>query len=170
MGGQEPDGLPGPAGYAFAVDLSQVVARGVAVLDPTIKDADEALGALSKAASRELGVPVAVLHDGLRRRERLWPTALPEGIALPHTILPEIRRTLVVPMFVPFGVPMSAGEPASDIIIGLFGAADRPNDHVRILGRLARIANDPAALRALRAAPSADELVHTLLELDAAHA
>jgi len=163
-------GSRGAGGYAFGVDLSQVVARGIAVLDPTIKDADEALGALAKAASRELGVPVAALHDGLRRRERLWPTALPEGIALPHTILPEIRRTLVVPMFVPFGVPMAAGEQPSNIIIGLFGGPDRPNDHVRVLGRLARIANDPGALRALRAAPSADDLVHTLLELDAAHA
>ena len=152
------------------MDLSQVVERGIAVLDPTIKDADEALGALAKAASRELGVSAAALHDGLRRRERLLPTALPEGIALPHTILPEIRRTLVVPMFVPFGVPMAAGEPASDIIIGLFGGTTNPDAHVRVLGRLARIASNPRALQSLRSVPSAAELVHTLLELDAAYA
>ena len=167
MDGQEPGR---PAGYPSGVDLSQVVARGIAVLDPGIKDADEALGALAKAASRELGVPASVLHDGLRRRERLWPTALPEGIALPHAILPEITRTLVVPMYVPFGFPMAAREPRSDVIIGLFAGPGNPDDHVRLLGRLARIASDPRALASLRTVPSANDLVHRLLELDAAHA
>jgi mannitol/fructose-specific phosphotransferase system IIA component (Ntr-type) len=152
------------------VDLSQVIARGVAVLDPTVKDADEALGALARAASRELGVPAQVLHDGLRRRERLLPTVLPEGIALPHTILPEIPRTLVVPMFVPFGVQMATGERPSDIIIGLFGGPGDPNTHIRVLGRLARIATDLRALERLRSVPSADELVHVLLQFDAVHA
>jgi hypothetical protein len=41
---------------------------------------------------------------------------------------------------------------------------------VRLLGRLARIASDPRALASLRTVPSANDLVHRLLELDAAHA
>ena len=168
--GQEPRRAGNPGGYAPGVELTEVVSPLAAILDPGIKDADEALGALARAASRELGVSAAVLHDGLRRRERLWPTALPEGIAIPHTILPGIRRTLVVPMFVPFGVPMAANEAPSDVIIGLFAGPGHPDQHVRLLGRLARIASDPEALRALRAVRSPHELVHSLLEFDAARA
>lgn len=152
------------------MDLAQAVERGIAVHDPALTDPDAALAAMARAASRELGIDVASLHEALRRRERILPTALPEGIAFPHVILPGIRRTLVVPMSTPAGVQMAAGEPPSTLIIGLFAGPGHPDQHLRLLSRLARIANDPESLRLLRAAPNADELVHAMLELDAQHA
>ena len=152
------------------MDLAQAVERGIAVHDPALTDPDAALAAMARAASRELGIDVASLHEALRRRERILPTALPEGIAFPHVILPGIRRTLVVPMSTPAGVQMAAGEPPSTLIIGLFAGPGHPDEHLRLLSRLARIANDPESLRLLRAAPNADELVHAMLELDAQHA
>ncbi len=152
------------------MDLARAVERGIAVHDPALTDPDAALAAMARAASRELGIDVASLHEALRRRERILPTALPEGIAFPHVILPGIRRTLVVPMSTPAGVQMAAGEPPSTLIIGLFAGPGHPDQHLRLLSRLARIANDPESLRLLRAAPNADELVHAMLELDAQHA
>ena len=152
------------------MDLARALERGIAVLDPGISTADEVLGALAKVAAPQLGVDRTVLHEALRRRERLCPTVLPEGVALPHAILPGLQRTLVVPMLVPGGVEMEAGQPRSSVIIGLFGAEERPSEHIAVLGRIARAGSDPATLSALRAAPTADDLVHVLLERDAVHA
>ena len=160
----------GERGYAAHMELAQALERGVSVHDPGLTDPDMALAAMARAASPELGIDVPTLHEALRRRERILPTALPEGIAFPHVILPGIRRTLVVPMSTPAGVPIAADEPPSTLIIGLFAGPGHPNQHLRLLSRLARIANDPESLRLLRAAPNADELVHAMLELDAQHA
>ncbi len=152
------------------MELAQALERGVSVHDSGLTDPDAALAAMARVASPELGVDVAALHEALRRRERILPTAMPEGIAFPHVILPGIRRTLVVPMSTPAGVQMAANEPPSTLIIGLFAGPGHPNQHLKLLSRLARIANDPESLRLLRAAPNADELVHAMLELDAQHA
>ena len=173
MVGQPPEFFNNGAGwrgYAPGMELAQALERGVSVHDSTISEADEALAAMASVAARELGIDRAVLHEALRRRERILPTAMPEGIAFPHVILPEITRALVVPMSTPAGVQMAAGEPPSTLIIGLFAGPGNPRPHLRLLSRLARIANDPEALRLLRAAPNADELVHAMLELDAQHA
>ena len=173
MVGQLPEffNIGAPIGsYPPGMELAQALERGVSVHDPTLTDPDQALAAMAGVASHELGVEVAVLHEALRRRERILPTAMPEGIAFPHVILPQIGRTLVVPMSTPAGVLMASGEPPSTLIIGLFASPGNPRRHLKILSRLARIANDPAALRLLRAAPNADELVHAMLELDAQHA
>ena len=148
------------------MELARALERGVAVLDPDIRSADQALLALARAAAPQLGLPTEILFEALCRRERLCPTALPEGVALPHAILPGLRRTLVVPMLVPKGVEMESLQTPSTVIIGLFGAEGRPNDHIALLARLARAAGDPATLAALRAAPTAADLVHVLLERD----
>ena len=152
------------------MELARALERGIAVLDPTISTADEALGALARVAASQLGVEHRVLHDALRRRERLCPTALPEGVALPHAILPGLSRTLVIPMLAPAGIEMDPLQAPSTVIIGLFGAEGRPNEHIALLGRIARAASDPSTLAALRAAPTAGDLVHVLLERDTVHA
>lgn len=152
------------------MELSSTVHRGLAIVDLGTPDADQVLGQLARAAAPELGMDANNLHEALRRRERLCPTALPEGVALPHAITSLIPRTIVIPMVVPAGVVMDHDQPKSDVIIGLFGNMSTPDHHIRMLARLARIANDPGALTALRGARTPDELVHRLLERDAVHA
>ena len=66
------------------------------------------------------------------------------------------------------GVLMDPSETPSRIIIGLFGAEGNPSEHIALLGRVARAAQDPDTRARLLAAPSAADLVHVLLERDAA--
>lgn len=131
---------------------------------------DEALSRLAVLGGRTLGVGARELHDALRMRERIRPTALPGGVAVPHAIVRGLPHTLVIPMLVRQGVQFEPLEPPSTVIIGLFGNVDQPWHHVKILARLAKIAHDPGALAHIRAAIAPADLVMRLLERDAVHA
>ncbi len=131
---------------------------------------DEALSRLAVLGGRTLGVGVRELHEALRMRERIRPTALPGGVAVPHAIVRGLPNTLVVPMLVRQGVQFDPLESPSTVIIGLFGNADQPWHHVKILARLAKIAHDPGALAHIRAATTHADLVMRLLERGAVHA
>lgn len=131
---------------------------------------DDALSRLAALGGRTLGVPARELHEALRMRERIRPTALPGGVAVPHAIVRGLPQSLVVPMLVHRGVQFEPHEPPSTVIIGLFGDLDQPWHHVKILARLAKIAHDPGALTHIRAAIDPADLVLRLLERDAVHA
>lgn len=134
---------------------------------------DAVLEALAECAERQGGfADKAVLLQGLQQREAKFPTGAPEGVAFPHILLPGISRTLLIPCLLIPGVPWS-DSPGSltspDVIFSMFGDADRPWEHLRILARLARIAHAPGALARLRACATARELHERLLEEDRAH-
>lgn len=110
------------------------------------------------------------LVESLLERERRHPTSTPEGVAFPHAMLPTISETLIIPALlapaVDFGV---RGHPPADLIFCMFGDANEPFSHVRLLARLARIAHSPGALDRIRAAGSAEEFFAILVTEDRAH-
>lgn len=154
--------------YVPVVELATAIERGLAVVDTGPMTVDQALAVLAMHAAPALGASIRDLHEALRRRERIRPTALPGGVAVPHAIVPGLGRTLVVPMVVRSGVQFDAQQPLCVVIIGLFGDTAQPWEHVRMLARLAKIANDPRAIAALRDAIDAHDLCHRMLEHDAA--
>lgn len=156
--------------YPSGVELSSSLERGVGIVEEGPLGLDEALARLAALGARTLGVGARELHEALRMRERIRPTALPGGVAVPHAIVRGLPQSLVVPMVVRRGVQFEPLEPPSDVIIGLFGNADQPWNHVKILARLAKIAHDPGALAHVRAASDAGDLVLRMLERDAVHA
>ncbi len=134
-------------------------------------DKTSVLRLLVEHAKPELpAVDTDELVELLAERERKLPTSTPEGVAFPHAMLPEIDGTVVVPMLVRPGVPFGVEtHPPSDMIFGMFGSADRPYSHVRLLARLSRIARGSGALDRFRAAESGQALHSMLLDEDRKH-
>jgi PTS system nitrogen regulatory IIA component len=82
----------------------------------------------------------AQLVASLEERERMFSTALDDGIAFPHPRrpLPELKEPILAVLIVESGVEFGAPGSGKTHVFVLFCA---PNDslHVRILARLARI-------------------------------
>jgi PTS system nitrogen regulatory IIA component len=142
----------------------------VVVLDKP-GDKDAVLRELAQTARRVLPhISEDDLITELADRERRHSTSTPDGVAFPHAMLSEIENTVVVPALLRPGVNFgSENHPPSDLVFGMFGCAERPFSHVRLLARLARISRGPGALDRMRAAASSEDLYKVLVEEDRRH-
>lgn len=130
---------------------------------------DRAFAALAAMASPAVGVAAADLSHALAAREALRSTQLDHGVAVPHALLEGVRRTLVIPVLVRRGVPFEPATAPATVLFGLFGAPAGARDHVRLLARIARIAQDVRAIDHIRVAIDAEDLWKRVVEEDARH-
>ncbi|HVZ93692.1 MAG TPA: PTS sugar transporter subunit IIA [Phycisphaerales bacterium] len=132
---------------------------------------DHLLSRLAERAHAEFpSIPGDRLLNELIDREKKYPTSVPEGVAFPHAILPDIDHTLIVAYLckpaVNFGVK---GHAPTALVFGMFANADEPWQHVRTLARLARITHAPGALDRIRSASDAAVLFDLLIAEDRRH-
>ena len=142
---------------------------GQAVVDEGPLARDRAFAALAAVASPVVGLAPADLTRALGAREALRSTQLDHGVAVPHALLDGVRRTLVVPMLVRRGVPFDPATPPATVLFALFGAPAGARNHVRLLARIARIAQDARAIDHIRTAIDAEDLWKRVVEEDARH-
>ncbi len=123
---------------------------------------------LSNRAQRLFpGVAAGGLLEGFLDRERNYPTGTPEGVAFPHVLLPEIDSTVVAALLLKPGVRWSVQDhPQQDLVFAIFGSAEKPWEHVRLLARLARVARGQGALARLREAADGARLYDLLIAED----
>lgn len=132
-----------------------------------VPDRDAVLARLAQAAAPLLAAPAEQLFRALLDREQKMPTSTPEGVAFPHALLPGVADTVVVAAAIRPGVIFRAGDhPVVDLAFGVFGASDRPWEHVRLLARLARLVRREGALERLRAAEDGAQLHERLVKED----
>lgn len=128
------------------------------------------LQSLAQRASEILGVGWQEILESLEAREAQMPTSTPEGVALPHALMPGLNRTLVIPAVLNPGVRFGgAGHPPAELAFGMFGPSDKPWDHLRVLARIARLMRHPGPRAALRAASDPHALHEALVREDRAH-
>lgn len=151
--------------------LEPMLNTDLVIVGASVPDKAALLDLLAQRAHTLLpGCPIAGLRRELEEREDRHPTSTPEGVAFPHAMLAEIDQTLVIPVLlrpaVSFGVPT---HPDVDLVFGIFGAADRPFSHVRLLARLARIVRGEGALERIRGCADAAAFHGVLLDEDRKH-
>lgn len=144
---------------------------GVALVIDAERARDTILQHLAHAALPHTpGVSIEQLLAALIDRESKYPTGTPEGVAFPHALLPEITRTFVIPALLRPGVRWSnQNHPPQDIVFAIFGSADTPWEHIRLLARLARIVRREGGLTNLRAATDPADVLNRLIEEDRLH-
>ncbi|SFH07739.1 PTS IIA-like nitrogen-regulatory protein PtsN [Palleronia marisminoris] len=101
--------------------------------------------------------------DALMERESLGPTAVGQGVALPHARIDSIDRVRGV--FLKLERPLDFGaadrQPV-DLIFGLFAPEDAGVDHLKALAAVSRTLRDPDLCALLRANGDAST-IHTVL-------
>lgn len=141
------------------------------ILDASLSKG-EVLSAIAACAAQSIpdADPDQLAAD-LDDRERRHPTSTPEGVAFPHAMHPGIEETVLVAALVRPGVDFGVdSHPSTDIVFAIFGNADKPFSHIRVLARLARVSRGDGALDRFRAAADTAGLYQTLVSEDRKHA
>ena len=114
------------------------------------KRALEALSNLLAAADPELNS--RAVFDRLLARERQGNTGLGEGVAIPHSRIPNLKRTIGALIKVHTGVDYDApdGRPV-DILFGLLVPEEHTDEHLELLSHLASAFDNGKLRSALRA-------------------
>ena len=114
----------------------------------------------TKAIAQPLGVDAEVLSELLIDREKMMPTALNHGIAVPHT-RDFFRKGPLDMVFVvypndPIEYGALDGKPVH-VLFFLFASNDK--GHLQLLSKLAHLGNTPKALEFLRSKPDKKQLL-----------
>jgi mannitol/fructose-specific phosphotransferase system IIA component (Ntr-type) len=132
--------------------------------DPALRPAgrDEALRTIVErlhagGALHEVEEPLAALLA----REEIMSTAIGEGVAVPHARCAAAPRTVLSVCRLPEGLDFDAVDDMPvELVFTLLGPPETGPDHVRLLGRIARLARLEPFRRAMREATEAAEIVH----------
>lgn len=153
-------------------DLNDLIAADAIVPRLSATTRKNALQALADALAKSAGIDARTAFDAVLMRERLSGTGMGEGVAIPHALLPELKRPIgaFARLDPPQDFDALDGRPA-DLVFLLLSPADRNGDHLKAFARLSRFMRRADMREKLRAARGADEL-HVLLSggahLDAA--
>ncbi|WP_068469072.1 PTS sugar transporter subunit IIA [Candidatus Protochlamydia phocaeensis] len=118
-----------------------------------------------KKVAKHLHVDADVMTDLLLDRENMMPTALNNGIAVPHTrdSLLDAHHDVVIPVFLKEPLEYGAldGKPVHTLFF-LFACEDKR--HLHLLAKIAHLSSQPAALELFQTKPEKEKLLHFIKE------
>lgn len=121
---------------------------------------EEVIRNSTKMLSKKLHLDHELLSEMLLDRERLHPTSLNNGIAVPHArdFLFSKSHDVVAILFPKKPIPYGAldGEPVSTLIF-LFAGSDKR--HLHLLAKIAHLSSQESTLNLFNAKPSKDKLL-----------
>lgn len=137
--------------------LSELLPPGGVVADLNASSRKQALHALCELAQRTLHIPARPLLDAVTERERLGPTGVGEGVAIPHARTDLVDRVCGVFARLKHAVDFDApdGRPA-DLVFLLIAPEDAGAEHLKALAQVSRLFRRQDIRQALRAAPDTD--------------
>lgn len=119
----------------------------------------QALQVMTEALAPAAGADARAVFDAVLMRERLAGTGVGEGVAVPHALLPGLKRP--VGAFARLDPPQDFdaldGRP-TDLVFLLLSPADKGADHLKAFARISRFMRRADMRDKLRAARGAEEL------------
>ena len=147
------------------MDLSSILKPGAVRVVGHLTSKKRLFQEIGDIAGQAYGLEAAEAVDGLQDRESLGPTAVGNGIALPHARLDGLDR--IVGVFLRLDRPLDFGaadrQPV-DLVFGLFAPRDSGVDHLKALALVSRTMRDTAICAKLRANDEAATLYAVLTE------
>jgi len=128
----------------------------------------QALQELSERAAAASGLPAREIFDAILQRERLGPTGVGDGIAIPHGKLAHCERICGVFARLERAIDFEAldGLPV-DLIFLLIAPETAGADHLKALAAIARALRNPGIAAQLRGARDA-ATIYSLLTMSPA--
>jgi mannitol/fructose-specific phosphotransferase system IIA component len=140
-------------------DVAELLGRDAIVTDCTDKDRIEAVRRAGDILAR-VGAVRDGYADAMVEREDIFSSYIGEGVAMPHGTDESralVERTALCYLRFPDGLDWD-GQRVSIAI----GIAARGDEHMAVLGALARVLSDPDRAAALRAADDPDTILAIL--------
>ncbi len=157
-------GVPGQGGG----ELCRALLRGAVLHAVRGSTPDEVLTNLVERAPLPESEDREGLLAALRDREAIMPTAVGDGIALPHPRVPStefVAAPVLVIAMLENAVAWGAldGAPVTAVVLLL---SPSPKEHLRLLAWISYVLRQPRFVAALRGAMDADELRALVAELE----
>ena len=147
------------------MDVANILARSSVRREPQCTSKKHALELLGHMLAAAAGAAsTGAILDGLAARERLGSTALGASVAMPHTRLAGIHRSIGA--FLRLDVPVAFDSPDEqpvDLLFGLLVPEDSTTE-LKELRELVKKLRDPDLQRELRAADDPDLLYDLLTD------
>ena len=148
--------------------LYRAIHKGKVFLDIPGTTKEEILSRTMQEMAKDLDLDPDVLTELLMDREKLMPTALNQGIAVPHTrdFLLNSQYDVVTVVFPQEPIPYGAldGEDVHSLFF-LFACQDKR--HLHLLAKLAHLASNDEARELLMSRPSKHELLDYIKKWEA---
>ena len=114
------------------------------------------------------GVSKEVLFSGLNEREKLMTTGIARHIALPHTHVPGLGKTVGLLGISRAGIEYQSldGEPVH-LVFCLVGDDDQPDAHINVLRSLALLLTNPEFYPSMMKAKGPRDIATTLEQFEA---
>lgn len=141
--------------------LYRAIHQGDVFLDIQGSTKEEVIRGTTKEIAAKLGVDTEVLAELLLDREKLMPTALSQGIAVPHT-RDFLRKGPLDMIFVVYPQqPIDYGALDGKLVHTLFFLfANHDKGHLQLLAKLAHLSSQEKALGFLQERPDKKGLLH----------
>jgi PTS system nitrogen regulatory IIA component len=149
-------------------DLSRFLEPHLCVTGLIVQNRDRLFQRIAKlVAKRNKGLTADVVLERLERRERQAPTVVGGGVAIPHAFVPDLEHPIVGALSLKRIVPFS-NEPDGRVktVFFLVGDEMKPQHHISILARIARLCSTPEFLDAFGGSRTNRELYKTVLKWD----
>ena len=146
---------------ALAISLSSLVERGGVYFNIAGATSVEALSEATKAMSLPKDVDRGQLYNAILEREALMPTAIGNGVAIPHPRNPilsddEDQRVAVFFLKTPISYNALDRKPVSVFFLIL---SSNPRSHLSVLAEISHLCQREEFLALLATRPSTEELV-----------
>jgi PTS system nitrogen regulatory IIA component len=125
--------------------IANYLATEDVLLDLEVAGKSQLFEALGQHMERQHHLQAALVVAGLVRREQLGPTALGQGIAVPHARVKELDRILIAYARVRTPIPFDApdGGPVTHVLV-LLVPKQATEEHLQILAEAAQQLSDRA--------------------------
>ncbi len=144
---------------ASAAIIAEYLSHGAICPRVTAADKRQALLVASEAAARVHKIKPGLVFDALMEREASASTGIGHGVALPHALIPGVKR--ISGVFLRLKPPVEFGavddEPV-DLILTLLAPPEQGGEHLRALARSARALRSAELRRQLRLANGPDAI------------
>lgn len=116
---------------------------------------------------RHKSLSTEVVLERLNKRERQAPTIVGGGVAIPHAFVPDLPTPVIGAMSLKRNVPFTTnGDGRVKTVFFLIGDEKKPEFHVSMLARIARLCSTPEFLDAFANARTNRELYKMILQWD----
>ena len=141
---------------------------GAVETNVAVSDKESLIKHISETFERNTDLADAnILEQAFWKRERIQNTAMGEGVAMPHAVIPEAAHTFFGIFILQDAIDfLSSDRSKVDVCFVTAGPVDQRTIHLKIIGRIAHLIKETNLLARLREAKNSHELVEVVTTLD----
>jgi PTS system nitrogen regulatory IIA component len=149
-------------------DLVNYLDPSLCVTGVIVQNKDRLFQRFAKLVTkRNKSLATEIVLERLKKRERQAPTIVGGGVAIPHAFVPDLEHPVIGAVSLKRTVPFSVdGDGRVKTVFFVIGDETKPQFHISMLARIARLCSTPEFLDAFASARTNRELYKTILQWD----